>query len=65
MTVHIKLPNGTVYPHPGVTNFLDVQVDPTTDTVAVRAHSAEPGAVCSSPAGWSASPWNGARRNRR
>jgi membrane fusion protein (multidrug efflux system) len=37
VTVRIKLPNGTVYPHPGVANFLDVQVDPTTDTVAVRA----------------------------
>ena len=36
-TVRIKLPNGTVYPHPGVANFLDVQVDPTTDTVALRA----------------------------
>src|SRR5262245_54737004 len=36
-TVHIKLPNGSVYPHPGLSNFLDVQVDPTTDTVAVRA----------------------------
>jgi membrane fusion protein (multidrug efflux system) len=37
VTVRIKLPNGTVYPHPGVANFLDVQVDPTTDTVAIRA----------------------------
>jgi membrane fusion protein (multidrug efflux system) len=37
VTVRIKLPNGTVYPHPGLANFLDVQVDPTTDTVAVRA----------------------------
>jgi membrane fusion protein (multidrug efflux system) len=37
VTVRIKLPNGTAYPHPGVANFLDVQVDPTTDTVAVRA----------------------------
>jgi membrane fusion protein (multidrug efflux system) len=37
VTVRIKLPNGTIYPHPAVANFLDVQVDPTTDTVAVRA----------------------------
>ena len=37
VTVRIKLPNSTVYPHPAVANFLDVQVDPTTDTVAVRA----------------------------
>jgi membrane fusion protein (multidrug efflux system) len=37
VTVRLKLPNGTVYPHPGIANFLDVQVDPTTDTVAVRA----------------------------
>jgi len=37
VTVRIKLPNGTAYPHPGVANFLDVQVDPTTDTVAIRA----------------------------
>jgi membrane fusion protein (multidrug efflux system) len=37
VTVRIKLPNGTAYPHPGVANFLDVQVDPTTDTVALRA----------------------------
>ena len=27
VTVHINLPNGTAYPHSGVTNFLDVQVD--------------------------------------
>ena len=44
-TVHIKLPNGTMYPHPGVTNFLDVQVDPTTDTVAVRAQVPNPDGV--------------------
>jgi membrane fusion protein, multidrug efflux system len=37
VTIRLKLPNGTVYPHPGLANFLDVQVDPTTDTVAVRA----------------------------
>ena len=35
--IHIKLPNGRPYEHAGISNFLDVQVDPTTDTVAVRA----------------------------
>jgi membrane fusion protein, multidrug efflux system len=42
LAVHIKLPDGTPYPHPGLTNFLDVQVDPTTDTVAVRAQVPNP-----------------------
>jgi membrane fusion protein, multidrug efflux system len=41
-TVHIKLPNGTDYPHPGLSNFLDVQVDTTTDTVTVRAQVPNP-----------------------
>jgi membrane fusion protein (multidrug efflux system) len=44
-TVHIRLPNGSIYPHPGVTEFLDVQVDPTTDTVAVRARLPNPDGV--------------------
>src|SRR6516162_2592311 len=35
VNVRIKLPNGTIYPHAGVSDFLDVQVDPTTDTVTV------------------------------
>ena len=42
VTIHIKLPNGSIYPHPGLTNFLDVQVDPNTDTVAVRAQVPNP-----------------------
>ena len=42
VTVHIKLPNGTIYAHPGLTDFLDVQVDPNTDTVLVRAHVPNP-----------------------
>ena len=42
VTIHIKLPNGNLYPHPGLSNFLDVQVDPTTDTVAVRAQVPNP-----------------------
>jgi membrane fusion protein, multidrug efflux system len=37
VTIHVRLPNGTEYPHPGVTNFSDVQVDTTTDTVTIRA----------------------------
>src|SRR4029450_2224325 len=36
LTIPSKLPDGSAYPHPGLTNFLDVQVDSTTDTVAVR-----------------------------
>ena len=40
--IRIKLPNGTEYAHVGRTNFLDVQVDPTTDTVAVRAQVPNP-----------------------
>jgi membrane fusion protein (multidrug efflux system) len=42
LTIHIKLPDGSAYPHPGLTNFLDVQVDSTTDTVAVRAKVPNP-----------------------
>jgi membrane fusion protein (multidrug efflux system) len=42
VTVHIKLPDGSPYPHPGLSNFLDVQVDATTDTVAVRAQLPNP-----------------------
>ncbi len=42
VTIHIKLPDGSPYPHPGLSNFLDVQVDATTDTVAVRAQLPNP-----------------------
>ena len=42
MTVHIQLPNGSAYPHPGLTNLLDVQVETGTDTVAVRAQVPNP-----------------------
>jgi len=42
VTVHFKLPNGQLYPHVGTSNFIDVQVDPNTDTVAVRAQVANP-----------------------
>src|SRR5262249_56723164 len=37
VNVRIKLHNGPIYPHAGLSDFLDVQVDPTTDTVTVRA----------------------------
>jgi len=42
LTVHFKLPNGSAYPHAGLTNLLDVQVEATTDTVAVRAQVPNP-----------------------
>ncbi len=42
VTIHVKLPNGIIYPLPGVTNFLDVQADPNTDTVSARAQLPNP-----------------------
>jgi len=42
LNVHIKLPDGTIYPHPGLTNLLDVQVQANTDTVTVRAQLPNP-----------------------
>jgi membrane fusion protein (multidrug efflux system) len=42
VTIHIKLPNGAIYPHPGITNFLDVQVQADTDTVTARAQLPNP-----------------------
>jgi len=42
VTVHVKLPNGIIYQHPGVTNFLDAQVQTDTDTVLVRAQFPNP-----------------------
>src|SRR5690348_2891307 len=42
VTIHIKLPNGSMYPHPGVTNLLDVQVQPDTDTILARAQLPNP-----------------------
>ncbi len=42
VVVHIKLPDGTVYPEPGLSNFLDNQVGNSTDTVAVRAQFPNP-----------------------
>lgn len=43
--VHIRLPDGTVYAHPGITNFLDVQVQTDTDTVTARAQVPNPDGV--------------------
>ncbi len=45
VTVHIRLPDGTIYPHPGITNFLDVQVQGETDTVTARAQVPNPDGV--------------------
>jgi membrane fusion protein, multidrug efflux system len=42
VTLHIKLPDGAIYAHPGITNFLDVQVETDTDTVVVRAQFPNP-----------------------
>ena len=42
VTVHLKLANGRAYQHVATSNFIDVQVDPNTDTVAVRAEVANP-----------------------
>ena len=35
--VKLRLPDGSIYGKAGKINFLDVEVDPTTDTVTVRA----------------------------
>ncbi len=40
--VRIRLPNGSVYPHPGKIDFLDVQVAQGTDTLTVRARLPNP-----------------------
>jgi membrane fusion protein, multidrug efflux system len=45
VTLHIKLPDGSIYPHPGLTNFIDVRVDPNTDTVLVRAQLPNPDGI--------------------
>jgi membrane fusion protein, multidrug efflux system len=42
VTIHIKLPDGSMYQHPGRTNLLDVQVQPDTDTILVRAQLPNP-----------------------
>jgi membrane fusion protein (multidrug efflux system) len=45
VTIHIKLPDGTIYPLSGSTNFLDVQVEADTDTIVVRAQLPNPEGV--------------------
>jgi membrane fusion protein, multidrug efflux system len=40
--VRAQLPDGTMYGHPGKVNFLDIQVDQTTDTLTVRAEFPNP-----------------------
>ena len=43
--VRVTLSDGTLYEHPGEIDFLDVQVDPGTDTVTVRAELPNPDRV--------------------
>src|SRR5580658_8733300 len=45
VTLHIKLPDGVLYQYPGITNFLDVQVEADTDTVVVRAQLPNPDGI--------------------
>ena len=45
VTIHVRLANGSEYPHPGLTNFTDVQVDALTDTVTVRATLPNPDGI--------------------
>jgi membrane fusion protein, multidrug efflux system len=40
--VLVTLPDGSAYEHPGAVDFVDVQVDQSTDTVAVRAELPNP-----------------------
>jgi membrane fusion protein, multidrug efflux system len=42
VVVRLRLPDGTMYGHPGKVNFLDIQVDQTTDTTTVRAQFPNP-----------------------
>ena len=37
VSVHVRLPDGKLYPQPGEADFLDIQADPGTDSIAVRA----------------------------
>lgn len=45
VTIHLKLPDGSIYPLPGITNFLDAQVQADTDTVVARAQVPNPQGV--------------------
>jgi len=40
--IRVRLPNGTEYPHRGVWNLTDPQVDPQTDTLIMRATMPNP-----------------------
>jgi len=42
VVVHLTLPDGSAYPKTGKVNFLDIQVEPSTDTIAVRAELINP-----------------------
>jgi membrane fusion protein (multidrug efflux system) len=42
VAVRVRLPDGTLYAEPGVSDFLDIQVTGSSDTVAVRAQLANP-----------------------
>jgi membrane fusion protein (multidrug efflux system) len=41
-TVYVQLADGSRYPEPGTLNFIDVSVNPGTDTVQVRAQFPNP-----------------------
>ena len=40
--VKVRLPDGSIYDQTGTVDFVDVQVDPSTDTITVRAEFANP-----------------------
>jgi membrane fusion protein (multidrug efflux system) len=42
VTVRLRLPDGSLYAESGITDFLDIQVSASSDTVAVRAQLANP-----------------------
>jgi membrane fusion protein, multidrug efflux system len=42
VAVRVRLPDGTIYAEPGLSNFLDIQVTGSSDTVAVRAELPNP-----------------------
>ncbi len=42
VAVRVRLPDGTLYAEPGLTNLLDIQVTGSSDTVAVRAELPNP-----------------------
>lgn len=43
--VKVRLPDGSIYDQTGTVDFVDVQADPSTDTVTVRAEFANPGGL--------------------